>query len=460
MEECARKVPLFDPAEEVARQAASMLTIRDPSGRPVWFEWSVGPTRADTFTLLAQIADGARRRDYIEQGLQAAQAIADQKEVSLFLAELSLLCPDHEQERMQLAALDLAASIEWEATRSEVVVRIAPYLGPQAIDVAFDMLKSFEIDEVRSGVEAHLLIHQGLLSDQDTQRVMSALEASGEDREDEKVRVIEVLADRVDDTQVDHLVILALGWRDDSATSAVIAALAHRLSPNRTLDLLTSRSWRVDAIEAMIRSLPEAEQGMAVQWVYESVIEHPSPRTRVECLGMLLRIDHPGLDRDKLTKLVDTAMAQIITLNISPTELANLARNLPVDPRYKEALVTAAFDRREILEQPKKWGEVVDGLSGVALPTLLPKLLASLEPLDGEARAVGLRGLSKHIAQQLPAEAQWDAWKQILRFTDQDSRRDLLAQMRSTLPLIERLAPKSLMVEVGHEVLRIQRWFP
>jgi hypothetical protein len=210
----------------------------------------------------------------------------------------------------------------------------------------------------------------------------------------------------------------------------------------------------------MIRSLPEAEQGMAVQWVYESVIEDPSPRTRAEGLEMLLRIGHPSLDHDKLTKLVDTAMAQMIALNISPTELANLARNLPIDPRYKEALVTAAFDRRETLEQPKEWGKVVDGLSGVAPPTLLPKLLASLELLDGEPRAVGLRGLSKQIAQQLPAEAQWDAWQQILRFTDQDSRRDLLVQMRSTMPLIERLAPKSLMVTVSHEVLRIQRWFP
>ncbi|HKA19925.1 MAG TPA: hypothetical protein VKN18_16670, partial [Blastocatellia bacterium] len=461
MEACAQKVPLVPPEEELARQAVSMLRISDPSGKSVPFEWSASPSRADTLAILARVAEGERKRDYIERSLQAARAIGDPYEASVFLVELSKSCRDEERLSLQVAALDLAKNIEWESTRAEAIEKIAPFLGPQATEAAMGILASFSIEKVGEIAAAQLLVNRTPLSDQDRGRIITALEDEDKaDYEDHyrSVSLVERLADKIDQMQIDGLVDRVLKWSDADAAKA-IGALTHRLSAERALALLTSRSWPLDVIERLLQSLPTSERDEAAPWVYNSIINHPNAAVRASALAMLDRLDVSSLNNNELHKRLEEALEQI-DLKASPKEFSFVAKELPATSPYRVKLVTAALDGKGALDRLEDWGTIVHHLAGAAAPAALLELLSSLEPLDVRDRIVGLRTLSKRIADELPAHRQWDAWKEILRFTSRDSRRDLLAQLRSALPLIERLTPEPLIGAIADEVLRVYQSFP
>jgi hypothetical protein len=455
IEACAQKVPLVPPEEEVGRQAASMLRISDRSGKPVQFEWSVSPSRADTLAILAQLAEGEQKRDYIEQSLRAAHAIGDPYETSLLLAELSKSCQDEEGTRLQFAALGFAKSIEWEGTRAETMVKIAKFLSPPVTDAAIAILGSFNEESLRKAVEAQLLVNRAQLSDQDIEHLKAALKDGDEDW---RVALIQRLADKADQAQINGFVDGVLKWSDAAAARA-ITAFAHRLSSERALDLLTSRSWPLDVIEHLIRSLPPSEQGEPAQWMYNSVIKNSNPVLRALALSMLARLDVSSLDKDEIHKRLEEALEQI-SLDDSPDKLAFLAEELPTNSPYRTKFVAAVFDAKAAPDGIKNWDRVLHHLAKVAPAVLLLELLSSLEPLEVRDRIVSLRSLCDRIVDELPVPEQWDAWKELLRFTSGDSRRDLLAQLRSALPLIKGLTPESLLGAVADGVLRVQRSFP
>jgi hypothetical protein len=306
---------------------------------------------------------------------------------------------------------------------------------------------------LRKYSEVWLLVNRASLSGQDMERIISFL---GDEKHERRVSLVKRLAEKIDQLQIDRLADLVQRWSDKADFADAIAALAPRLSTERVLDLLRSGSLRLDVIERLLQSLPASEQDEWVRAVYKSVIDHPNPAICASALGMLGRFDVPSLDKNELQKRLEEALEQI-DWQASRKEFVFLAKKLPTNSPYRTRLVAAALNKKAALDD---WGVIVGLLAEVAPPAMLLELLSSLEPLEVWARIAGLHSLSGRIAEQLSTDKKWDAWKDILRFTSRDLRRDLLAQLRSVLPLIERLTPELLIAEVADQVFRVQRSFP
>lgn len=455
MHACASKMPLVPPHEQISRQVALMLRVNDSeSGKPVEFSLSTGPSRADTLTLIASIVEPEDRRIAIEEALRAAQAIDDRYESALFVAELAAACPESGT-RLQCRALDLIAGISWDATRSDALVQVSRHLTPEAREFALGKLDDM-VTEARERAEANLLASRVSLGRDDVEQVLAFAQRESADQ---VAGVIEALADKVDDAGVSVLMKVSLAWEDTNEASRAATALAHRLAPASLLDVLTARSWTVQAVGSILQAMRPTEQAKYAASILARVEAMPTNVAYAQTLAMLLRIHPSGLDIQNAEAAIVGSLPEMAP-DTSLEQLARVAVDLPDDSPLRDVVVDAVLQRRPMLERPDDWGNVIRVLALGTPAARLSSLLASITTIAPEYRAIGLTAIAQQMARLLPSVDQREALSRILVGAAHDTRRDVLNQVRAALPLLVSTMSEAQLTTLADEVMRLQHWFP
>lgn len=456
MEASAAATSLVPAHEEMSRQIAAMLKIRDvDSGRQVEFEMSAGPGRADTLTLVARTVERGAAPEVIERALQAAHAIDDRLHAALMVADLSRDSAKADALRLQHAAIDMLLGIEWDATRADGLARVAGWLAP---DVREDTLArmTFEAPEARERAEASLLAARTPLSASDVPRLVELLPNVSEDH---AAGIVEAMVGLLSDEQVTTVLETVLSWKETEVVSQAVVALAPRLPPARAVKLVTERSWSLVAVEALLARLPQTERQKLAPSISESVMNDPLPSSRALALIMLERLRLPGLDETNVREGLATALEQIDDAT-PPGMLAAVAMALPDGSPSRRRLIDSLFRRTRRADDADEWARALATLGAAIPPSQVSAQIDALEALGPARRTAALDGLSAAVLKHLTPPNQRTAAIHVLAMTHGDERRDVLSELHAMRPLLVSLLSDDGCGALADDILRVERWFP
>lgn len=438
--------------------------------------------KAEALSTLIPHLPESERSSLIDEAL-ADRQIDDTDARAWALAALAAFLPEARR-REALTAIRAISDDTW---RAEALARLAPRMPEDVLEEAFEiaMRMDGERQEVRAVTALVPRLPERLL-----QRIM---DGSWRLAEEHQAEVMVAMAPRLRDDLLEHALDAALNLGNPSYRSVTLAALAPHL-PRALLSkaLAAARSledgdYRAQVLAASVQRLPDAERQAVLIEAFNSVRSESGRKWVLAACALYLAdeeefeevLDYVQLTKDaELRANVLVALAQRLPEALVPRAL-NLARGVAdwvgmiralaaFTPRLPEDPLREQVDAMQGLAQrPDSYVKngivpLLAHISGTERPALLTHALEATKDISGiNGRVQALIALAPHLPTEMatqPFSRLYDVWCDTLHMAAEQSRKDLLYDLRSLAPIISTLGGVQAVAETFECVQELDEW--